>query len=76
VTAPGDPSILLERKEREVSKGCRKSPTNGKQLGWFPSMGGQKEIHPRLCLSQEKGRGIFQSLSLFLGVKVRAEKTL
>ena len=30
--------------------GCAKSPTNGKRLGWFPSLGGQKAIPPgSLC---------------------------
>ena len=28
--------------------GCAKSPTNGKRLGWFPSLGGQKAIPLRL----------------------------
>ncbi len=30
--------------------GCAKSPTNGKRLGWFPPIGGQKAIPPRLSM--------------------------
>jgi hypothetical protein len=56
--------------------GCAKSPTNGKRLGWFPSSGGQKAIPPGSPSPIRKGEGHGRAFPLFLGVKVRAEKTL